>query len=410
MLRTFGRNTWLIMTVFAVSGFGYFGIQAVLFNLYLLRLGYDAQFIGTLIGGGQLVWAAMALPAGALGRRLGSRQALMLWHSLHGLGFSIILCAEFLPPAWWTACIALGWMVYWTGGAFGGANTTPYLVAEAPREALNHVFSTQVALMAIMGFVGSLVAGALPAMLTTLTGAGAAAAEPYRLALILVPICHFTCSLILSRLSRSSRPQALVSDPAESRPLRLLVFWGVLMFLLTSSEGSVRAFFNVYLDKQLLMSTADIGRVFGLAQFMSILSAFSAPMLLRRLGASRVIFITTLGSSLVLLVLATLQNVTAASTAYVGVLLLAAVSGAARSILSQQLVQVRWRTIISAVQTVGQGLGWASAAAIGGALVVAFGFSTYFSISAGLSALAACLLAVFIRRRGAAPVTRPRAI
>ena len=57
----------------------------VLQNLYLLRLGFDVQSIGLLVGLGQVVWAATALPADLLNNRIGLRNALMLGYSLLAL-------------------------------------------------------------------------------------------------------------------------------------------------------------------------------------------------------------------------------------------------------------------------------------------------------------------------------------
>ncbi len=76
--RTFNTSTWITMWYWALLAFAYFGLQGVLLNLYLLRLGFGLEFIGLLNGSGQLLWAAAALPSGALGRRIGLRPALIL--------------------------------------------------------------------------------------------------------------------------------------------------------------------------------------------------------------------------------------------------------------------------------------------------------------------------------------------
>lgn len=70
VLRPFNRSVHLWLSIFAVVGFTYFGVQAVLFNLYRLRLGFEPQFIGLLIGSGQVVFAVTALPSGEFGRRV----------------------------------------------------------------------------------------------------------------------------------------------------------------------------------------------------------------------------------------------------------------------------------------------------------------------------------------------------
>ena len=45
ILWTFNRSIWRYLIVWALLGFGYFGIQGVLLNLYLIRLGFGAAFI-----------------------------------------------------------------------------------------------------------------------------------------------------------------------------------------------------------------------------------------------------------------------------------------------------------------------------------------------------------------------------
>jgi len=62
----------------AAFGFGYMGVAAVLFNLYVLRLGYTVEFLGILGGIGFAVYALVSLPAGAIGARIGLRRAVSL--------------------------------------------------------------------------------------------------------------------------------------------------------------------------------------------------------------------------------------------------------------------------------------------------------------------------------------------
>src|SRR4029453_16949911 len=97
VLISFNRNIRLCLIAWALIGFGYFGVQGVLLNLYLLRLGFDTRFIGSLIASGQLVWGLAALPAGAIGRRMGLRAALIASAALNALGNVLLLMVERLP-------------------------------------------------------------------------------------------------------------------------------------------------------------------------------------------------------------------------------------------------------------------------------------------------------------------------
>src|SRR5438034_4444007 len=71
IVRGFNVSVLLWLLMWALAAFGYFGLQGVLFNLYLLRLGFGPEFIGLLVGSGQLVWAVAALPSAAVSRRVG---------------------------------------------------------------------------------------------------------------------------------------------------------------------------------------------------------------------------------------------------------------------------------------------------------------------------------------------------
>ena len=60
-LRTFSPSLRRFLLAMSMVTLTSFGLVPVLQNLYLLRLGFDAQFIGLLVGLGQVVWAATAL-------------------------------------------------------------------------------------------------------------------------------------------------------------------------------------------------------------------------------------------------------------------------------------------------------------------------------------------------------------
>ena len=77
-IRRFNRNTWLLLIAVATTGFGYIGIYIMLFNLYLLRLGFGPDFVGTINAAAQLSSALFSLPAGALGQRWGTRRMSIL--------------------------------------------------------------------------------------------------------------------------------------------------------------------------------------------------------------------------------------------------------------------------------------------------------------------------------------------
>ena len=58
--RLFSRDVRLVVIVYGLFGFGWGGLYVLLYNLYLLRLGHDAEFIGFVNAAGRLACATSA--------------------------------------------------------------------------------------------------------------------------------------------------------------------------------------------------------------------------------------------------------------------------------------------------------------------------------------------------------------
>ena len=74
LLRNSSRNARLYFITASLIGFTLEGVHALLFNLYLLRLGYGPEFIGLVNGIGMCAFAISSLPAGRLTQRWGCRR------------------------------------------------------------------------------------------------------------------------------------------------------------------------------------------------------------------------------------------------------------------------------------------------------------------------------------------------
>ena len=401
VLRAFNRGTHVFLMVCALDAFGYFGIQAVLLNLYLLRLGLGAQFIGLLIASGQLTWAIAALPAGAIGQRLGLRATLILASALAALGMGLLLLVELLPRSLWTLWLFGSWAILWIGTALYSVNSPPYLMHVTPPETRRHAFAAQGAVLAFMGFAGSLVAGLLPGLLVSWAGGSLDHPGPYRSVLWVAPVSYLLCAL----LWLGTPPVHVAKTPEVQsttlKPLRLFAFVVLLVYLQTASEG-VLSFFNLYLDRQLGVPTAQIGTILSIGQLLSTVGVLAVPHLLLRYGTPASLTWTTLGVGVAMVPLALLPHWIPATIGFIGVSAMSAMNGPMRTVLSQELVGAQWRATTSALLTIGLALGWASTAALGGYLLEHAGFSLLFRISAGLALAAVLLLCWYVRLQATA--------
>ncbi|HIG15850.1 MAG TPA: hypothetical protein EYQ31_00285, partial [Candidatus Handelsmanbacteria bacterium] len=86
----YSRNARLFLLSATIAGFSYSGIYFLLANLFLVRLGYEAQFIGFFVATGSLSFAVSSLPAGVLGRRWGSRRTMTAGYAVLAVGLALV--------------------------------------------------------------------------------------------------------------------------------------------------------------------------------------------------------------------------------------------------------------------------------------------------------------------------------
>ena len=409
MIGRFHRDFRLYLSAFSSISFGYYGIVGVLFNLYLLRLGYGPQFIGLLIGGGQLGWGAAALPAGAVGARWGNRIALILGIGLSGLATVLLLLAEALPPAAQAAWLMGCWMVSWVGSALFIVNGTPFVMGITSQEERPHAFALVQAATALFGFAGALVAGLLPGLLAGWLGVSLDAPATYRVALWLTPLAYGLATLLLLQ-TRPTPPvaQQVQAEQGTTMPVLVIGFVTVVVLLQTFGEGVMRAFFNVFLDSGLAVPTARIGLIMGLAQLLSVGTALWGAAAVARWGAGRTVaLVGGLGGAVSLTLIALTSHWLLAGLAFTGVMCAVSIAATGRTVFSQEAVQPQWRTAMSAAYTVGLALGWAGAAALGGYIITGWGYAPLFALGALAAATSSILVFAYHRVRAIRPARAP---
>lgn len=159
------RSVLLNIFAYGMVGFIFVGIQGVLTNLYLIELGLDLSFIGSLTASGMLIWAILSLPTGMIGARFGTRAAVIAGFVLVSVGLTLYLSVARLPPPLWETGFYLTNALIFIGAPLVAVNGIPYLMGVAPEHERNAAFTLLGALNAIAAFSGSLVAGFLPGVL-----------------------------------------------------------------------------------------------------------------------------------------------------------------------------------------------------------------------------------------------------
>lgn len=412
-LRTLrGFNADIRRYLLAISLIGFTvdgGMIAVVFNLYLLRLGYGPDAVGAVNSVGLIAFAINSMVAGALGQRWGNRRAMMLGLGIMMLAYLLLPLVEFLPGAWWTPWLFGTSILANVGISTYFVNTAPYLMAVAQPQERTHAISIQSALIALAAFVGSLIGGALPALFSGMLHLSLDATEPYRYTLLLAALTINVGIFVLLGATDEARHVPLPPRPRRTyasvfrvprlrmEHLRtftgsmagLLVLIAIIRSLQVAGMGVTSTFFNVYLDQQLGTSTGQIGLVTGLARLVTVPVVLLIPLLAARWGNQSVAFWAGVLTPLCMLPLALVPDVGAAGLSYLGIMATGAIRYTAFMVFTMEMVKPHQRSLLSGISEMTAGVSFAIMSWWGGHLIVHQGFQTLFLVGAAGSVLGA---------------------
>jgi len=398
-LSRFSRTTRLFLLVSSLTTISYVGIYVMLFNLYLLRLGYDLGQIGLINAAAQLGVAAFSIPAGILGRYWGSRRTILVGLTVATVGLALVPLAEFLPRAWQFYWLLFTYIFAWLGGATYVVNSLPFLMGVTNAQERTHVFSVREALGPLSLFAGSLLGGLLPGILATTLGNTLSDPQPYRYALLIAAVIFGLAPLtMLTTSAENSKEQSAQVDTASSSirssaatPIGLMIFIGVVILLLLTSKHVMDTFFNVYLDVELHLVPLWMGTLTAVAQLLAVPIALLAPFVMARWGKTWTIVGGAVGMALGLLLLLVVPDWMGAGLGLLGVSALFAITMPTFNLVSQELVAPEWRAAMSGVMSMSMGLSRSGTAIGGGFLMNDLGFPTLCLVGAVLTLVGAIL-------------------
>ena len=400
-IRHFNRDIRLYLFASGLVGFCLFsGIYSLLFNLYLLRLGYGPAFVGQVNAVGGLAFALSSLPSSFLGSRWGNRRTMILGLSLAIVGHALLSQAEFVPNIHQQSFILSTNSLGLLGISLYIVNGYPYLMEVSSAAQRHHVFSLQAALFPLAGFAGSLVGGFLPGGFASLLQLSLDHPTPYRHTLLVASLLLTPGVFALVAMGQQTRERR-EDTPTESSPLplKLILLLSFIAFLYTAGEGAVRTFLNVYLDDALNASTALIGTLAASGQLLAIPAALMMPFLVRRFGSTRTFNGAVLCSALTLVPLALIPHWGIAGLCLMGTMCLAGIRRPAFTVFQQEMMPLRWRTAMAGAAATMTGFGYAGVSLGGGYMIEAVGYRALFLMAGCLTASGAAIFWLCFRHR-----------
>jgi MFS family permease len=396
-VRGFSRDVRLYLFTAALLGFTAFGgIYPVLFNLYLLRLGYGPDFVGLINSVGGLAFALVSLPAGMISARWGGRRTMISGLSLAILAFAVLPVGEFVPAVLRSTWLISASLIRATGFALYWVNARPFLIGATRPEERSHVYSVQSALFPMAGFAGSLIAGLLPGLFATVLDVPLAHPAPYRYPLWIVALLLLPGLAALSAIGEFNTGQERGRRPRRGdMPLAPIALLSVCLLFQATGQSATMAFFNVYLDDGLQVTTQNIGAISAVAQLMSTLASLSLPLLSTRWHRGRIFVWTSTGAALCMLPLALVPSPAVAAVGYLGIMVLYGIAYPAVNLYQMELVAPQWRTAMSGTTAMANGLNYSAASFAGGQAIQVWGYGPFFLVGAMLTLAGVLLFRIY---------------
>ncbi|MBS1787175.1 MAG: MFS transporter [Acidobacteria bacterium] len=302
-----GKPFWIFLCTSCLFNFGMF-IFVLLYNLYLLDLGYKEDFLG---------WVSSAATAGnllgafavvALTRRIGLKTSVV--------GFFATIAVVTALRALVVGQVALLGFAFLAGTLFAvWAVSFAVVIAQLTTvEQRPIAFSIYLATVIGVGVVADPIGGRLPGLLSAWFGAASAAqAKQWALltACALLSLAVFPASRL--RLAQSANDER-VQYPRSSFVLRFMIAVAAMSIATAAFNPFANAFFSQYLR----MPAHDIGLVFSGGQFAQVIAILLSPLILRRLGLVWGVAVMELAAGLSLSLLATGPPATMAALGFAG--------------------------------------------------------------------------------------------
>jgi len=401
--------------LFNLLAFVAWGVLGLDVNLYLRELGLNERSMGLFAAVQTLAMAVAGAAMGPLFHRIG------VWATL--LGSTLLFAASAFALAFVSGMWLLMALAVLTGLGISAlfAGTMPFIIELAPPAHRSGVATIAFALIGLSFTLGSLLGGLLPTVLP-LDALGS-----YRWTIAISAVIAGLSSITFLAMSRHLRAPAPlperahtddtpVDQPAITRRDASVAV--IVSGLLAAAFGALLPFYNVYLS-DLGMATSTIGLIFAAGGFAQAMIGLTAPVWSRRLGS-----------------VWTVSGLRVAPVPFFAVLLIAPTAGLAalayivragtfgptvpaESTFLADFFPDRMRSHVFGFRFASWNVGWAAASAIGGVLIVAYGYSPVILMFLGFTIIANVINILYFGRHPAVrsghvpgalpPRARPRA-
>jgi MFS family permease len=374
-LAAFKPNARLYLLYVVLVGAA-MGVYRLLFNFYVLSLGYDEALLGRLVTTSSLTALLAALPMGYLADRLGRKLSLIG----SGLASTLAILAMWAWPG--ATVFYITNIMFGIAQSMSGVVMGPFLMENSSDTERTYLFSFNSGLQMLASSVGNWLGGYLPGWLAVGMSVGATSSLAYGAAMGWVGIASGVALLPLAflrtpRLSRQDRSVFAPLRYAAERPGELSRL--ILPMLITSiGAGLIMPFMNVFFRQMYHQPDTTIGAMFAWGSLAMGVGLLIAPPLADRMGKIQLVVVTQALSIPFLIMLGYAPMFWMSAAAYYVRLALMNMSSPVYQTFVMEHVEPEARATVASLVSMSWNFGWAFSPMISGWLQVNYGFGYAF--------------------------------
>ena len=374
-LRAFQPNARLYLISVVLTGAS-MGVFRLLFNFYVVSLGYDNALVGQLITTSSLAALVAALPMGYLADALGRKTSLLL--GIGTMSLSVLSMVLWPTPGVLYAMNALSGVAQ----SLLGVTMAPFLMENSGEEERTYLFSFSSGLQMASAFVGNWIGGYLPTWIASWRGVAPTSAPAYAGALIGVALLSLTSLLPLlgireRRLAREERSLFAPFAYAAQKP-RLLTKLILPMLLTSIGARLIMPFMNLFFREVHYQPDPVIGNLFAWGSLAMGVGLLLAPPIADRIGKIPLVVLTQGLSIPFLVLLGFAPWFWVSAAAYLVRLALMNMSGPVYQTFVMEHVEAHARATVASLVSLSWNFGWAFSPMISGWVQERYGFGPAF--------------------------------
>lgn len=395
-VRAFKPNARFYLLNVIVTGAA-IGVFRLIFNFYVLSLGFDEALLGNLITASSFVALLAALPMGYLADTIGRKASLIISAAL--LGASILAMAIWQNEGMFYAMNIVSGIAQ----SLAGVTMSPFLMENSDETERTYLFSFGQGLTMTMASVGSWIGGYLPTWIGSAQNASPTSSLAYGNSIFIIGIVAMLgiLPLLFIRSQKIARSQRAVFAPFQyaSRNPALLTKLILPMLLTSIGAGLIMPFMNVFFRVVHHQPDPIIGTLFAWGSLAMGIGLLMAPALAERTGKIQLVVITQAISIPFLILLGFSPIFWVGAASYYIRLALMNMSSPVYQTFVMEHVEPSSRATVASLSNMAWNFGWAFSPTISGWLQVRYGFGLPFLGTIILYSIAVFMYWAFFWRR-----------